>query len=918
MIVLPQQFEEILNKDTGNYKGAVFSTCHKFDQIFSENRLYFFEEYTDHGIRHINSVLDACANLITPDTYKLLTEKDISILVLSVFLHDLGMHLQPLTFKKMVTGGYDDVLNTDFGDQKWSVLWENYLFEAKKFNDQQRINIFGDVNVKVAVPDLSNPDSLTGVHRKLIGEFIRRHHPRIAYEVAFKGLAANDETQIDFCADFDKDHKLLAGLLARSHGMNIRDTFSILEKHFARVWRRPLEIHVVYLMAVLRLADYFQIDKTRVLKASFLTRQFQTLYSFTEHQKHLQTTYVQPSDDDPEVIYITAKPKDSTYFLSLQKLFRDIQNEVDHSWAVLGEVYGLKSYNEQPRLTYRRVRSNIDDKKIFESTICYVPERISFTVDKEVPKLLVGPLYDYEPSFGVRELLQNAVDACWEREFYENGKGNAYKGAITIKIEPLGEEYVFSITDNGKGMTLDEIKNYFLNVGGSFRKSARWRHDHIDEKGHSNINKSGRFGIGVLAAYLLGAEIEVKTKSIFTSFGYSFNTTLDQEQIEITKSTELNNGTIIIIKISKQLTSKLGDYRYGRTDMTRRFDQWYVLPTPLVTYQVPMFSFDKNEEDDHIILSLDNVFWDEIIDEDYGRILWSYNSKFIGTIICNGFVIPSHYELKDDSLVAPAIVMFDKDAKLPLNLSRTSVLQYLSFNDALEEQIIKDVIAAVLVHEVDNVFIAKNFKHERFEISHPAFYGNINWAENDFVLNYPLNLIFSKTGFYFNHRIVYGKLEGLNYLLILKHGEEKSVCNKLKLKYLLEKSDVDLIQVVCLRETHEGAFEDIFRDFLGRYDKDILGCTNVFYLEFFAEDEVEITLERDVEKEFVREKARDVTLLYYKYTNPLPSDDLFGKVLFNLLGDDLLIPYAIEDRKKKFPKAFKELEPYMRKYLKDK
>ncbi|MBO9202256.1 MULTISPECIES: hypothetical protein [Niastella] len=55
--------------------------------------------------------------MITPDTYKLLNEKDISLLVLNVLLHDLGKHLQPLTFKKMITGGYDDVLNADFGDQ---------------------------------------------------------------------------------------------------------------------------------------------------------------------------------------------------------------------------------------------------------------------------------------------------------------------------------------------------------------------------------------------------------------------------------------------------------------------------------------------------------------------------------------------------------------------------------------------------------------------------------------------------------------------------------------------------------------------------------------------------------------------------------------------------------------------------------
>ncbi len=38
-------------------------------------------------------------------------------------------------------------------------------------------------------------------------------------------------------------------------------------------------------------------------------------------------------------------------------------------------------------------------------------------------------------------------------------------------------------------------------------------------------------------------------------------------------------------------------------------------------------------------------------------------------------------------------------------------------------------------------------------------------------------------------------------------------------------------------------------------------------------------------------------------------------ILKYFLGENYIIPYDLEDRKKMYPKAFDELEPYMRKYL---
>jgi hypothetical protein len=149
-------------------------------------------------------------------------------------------------------------------------------------------------------------------------------------------------------------------------------------------------------------------------------------------------------------------------------------------------------------------------------------------------------------------------------------------------------------------MTLDEIKNYFLNIGGTFRKSRQWQDKFEDAQGHSMINKSGRFGIGVLAAYLIGDCLQVYTKSFSSETGYYFKSSLNQEQIEIKKHSISEIGTIIKVKISYSIYDHLLDRysasTYGKGLLnSKKFDKWYFLKTPNVVYDIPSF---KQEDDD--------------------------------------------------------------------------------------------------------------------------------------------------------------------------------------------------------------------------------------------------------------------------------------------------------------------------------
>jgi molecular chaperone HtpG len=109
MINIPHKFKEILSKNP-LLDGQITSTVATFSAIYADNKLYFFPEYTDHGIAHINSVLLAAENIIDENTIQsILSSEDIAVLILAIILHDLGMQLSFDSFKSLIDGSNDDI-----------------------------------------------------------------------------------------------------------------------------------------------------------------------------------------------------------------------------------------------------------------------------------------------------------------------------------------------------------------------------------------------------------------------------------------------------------------------------------------------------------------------------------------------------------------------------------------------------------------------------------------------------------------------------------------------------------------------------------------------------------------------------------------------------------------------------------------
>ena len=115
--------------------------------------------------------------------------------------------------------------------------------------------------------------------------------------------------------------------------------------------------------------------------------------------------------------------------------------------------------------------------------------------------LLSNHLYS-GPEVFVRELLQNGVDAIRARLALEP----EHQGEMTIESHsPRGKPPALVFSDNGIGLTEEEIHRFLATIGESSKKADLWDRP---------MDFIGQFGIGLLSCFVVSDEIVVVTRSL--------------------------------------------------------------------------------------------------------------------------------------------------------------------------------------------------------------------------------------------------------------------------------------------------------------------------------------------------------------------------------------------------------------------
>ncbi|WP_171114306.1 MULTISPECIES: caspase family protein [unclassified Streptomyces] len=148
----------------------------------------------------------------------------------------------------------------------------------------------------------------------------------------------------------------------------------------------------------------------------------------------------------------------------------------------------------------------------------FLPVATRFGLDgTRVRDLLAGEQLYADRSLAVREIYQNAMDACnvrRARELYRPSlDGENWHGRIEILQSNRGNVRYVECTDNGSGMGRGELLHAFAQGGVRLSHLTEFQEEKLQwRKKNIPFFENSRFGIGVLSYFMLADEIEVVTR----------------------------------------------------------------------------------------------------------------------------------------------------------------------------------------------------------------------------------------------------------------------------------------------------------------------------------------------------------------------------------------------------------------------
>lgn len=764
MINIPSKFTNLLNGLTDDISASVGLAVASVGPILKRNEALFFPDYTDHGVNHIESVLKTCELLISEEAWRNFTREDVAVLTIAVMTHDLGMLIDADGFRYLVDPMHNNEPLIEANDESWQKLWREFQLDVRRFDGLTLINILGTPE-PVSMQEL-DPANLTERSIKIIGEFLRRYHHRLAQEIVVYGMPSPNG-RVTLFNGVPSHLKDAAGRIARSHGIPVREcieSFGNLDKNAHRAYHG---IHPTFLMTLVRLADYLDLDIGRVPSSILAAKALKSPVSKREWWSHRAMLDCHSHDDDPECLYVvtepSALPNVSTLSIVEEKL-AGVQQELDSCWAVLGEVYGRFPPLNQLSLRIRRVRSDLyESSKI--SKLPYVPFKASLESTRaDLLKLLIEPLYGANPGIGVRELIQNAIDAVREFNFIVKEMPTStlvdreiLDGDVVVSFEKdYKGDYWIKIADRGIGMTWQTISKYYLTAGASFRQSGAWKKRFTDDSGEAQILRSGRFGIGVLAAFLLGDRVTVSTRHLEEAEdkGIEFEFGLDDTIIEM-RWKKRHVGTTVKVKTTEKIINKLKEAYYSEP---AHWD-WYFLKKPTLLVR------DLNDivlKSKYKLPSYEDALpsdWHFIDVPGFEAVNWTYR-RDVPYLTCNGILIERPYlvnvntEKKIDdpfhiNFHSPKVSVFDPNGRLPLNLARSELARIpIELNRLLADDVSRNFVAFSLYRGPHDRLLSKNQFSSYSHINYPGIinYGHPmspSWyfdTSNGFGLSDPWNI----------------------------------------------------------------------------------------------------------------------------------------------------------------------------------
>ena len=165
---------------------------------------------------------------------------------------------------------------------------------------------------------------------------------------------------------------------------------------------------------------------------------------------------------------------------------------------------------------------------------------------KRLLDLMINSIYTHKEIF-LRELISNASDAI-DKLYYrtlEDGATGLSREDFFIRLDVDKEARTLSITDNGIGMTQEELDN---NLGVIARSGSLQFKQEAEKKDEVDI--IGQFGVGFYSAFMVSSRVAVDTKAFGSDEAWHWEST-GLDGYEITPGAKADRGTTITLYLKE-------------------------------------------------------------------------------------------------------------------------------------------------------------------------------------------------------------------------------------------------------------------------------------------------------------------------------------------------------------------------------
>jgi len=483
---IPKLVEELSNRKS-EFLPCLANVALKIKPVLS-NIVGTFPNYTMHNINHSVSVMEYMYVLI--DDVSLLSDLEIYIMILAALFHDSGMYLDKDSKSKIINGEETS---------------DRIQIEAAlaKYQDQHRA----------------------------LEEYVRRTH------------AERSRIMIKYCQGI----LCLPNMIMQNLS---NDLYNICLSHNESVdWiKYNLPINHVkgnysyncqYIALLLRISDLLDIDETRTPKILLDTLDLSEINTL-EWKQHLIISNSEKICVDKQMpfkkIVFHGESCDPIIYRKLLGYIEWINKELMES------VMLAETMDKQYVLYLNpKVENRIETREFDFSNL-------TLRVDlRAITRILIGDKIGRERDFGLREIIQNSMDACRImqeiRVKEQEPDADEYVPKITIYLNKAKD--LVRIRDNGIGMSIEVLKKFYLNVGKSYYNT-----DDFELLGYT-YQPRGNFELGFLACLMMSDTIVVKTRKYNEKITHEISIVKNSEYIMLKEIEDMAfTGTLITFQYS--------------------------------------------------------------------------------------------------------------------------------------------------------------------------------------------------------------------------------------------------------------------------------------------------------------------------------------------------------------------------------